>query len=541
MSNNNNQSSIRNPILGGKVFASGGFGCLFEPALKCEKVSSDSESSSSSSKKSSNNKTKKIVSKLMTEKHAISEYDEITKYKKFLERIPSYEDYFLIDGFTLCKPATLTESDLAGFDNKCKALVKKDITSKNINKEHLSTLRSLNMPYGGIDVGEYIKKHKFNYKKMIELNNSLINLLENGIMPMNDIDIFHCDLKESNILVDDLDKSHLYTRLIDWGLSTKYDRPKQEIPDVLMRRPFQYNVPFSSILFNDTFDKMYNTFLKENKGTELTFLKVRSFVIKYVILWIDERGPGHLKVLNNIFKHLFGSDLPKMDVKYYNDMIEFEYTFYFIFEYITKILLTYTIEDKLYLHDYFIDIFLKNIDIWGFTMTYIPMVEYLFEHYTTFNIKEKLIIDKIKECIILLIESSDTAIDTDILIYKLKELNSCFSDAGTNRRHTKNIQSSDTLELEPSILNLNKSKSKSNSKSKTKSKSKSKSSSLSNLNLLSSSLSNSKLLSKVSSNNGVAVRLSDIRPSALRSSTLKQMKQKSTSFTRKIREKEKNS
>ena len=85
---------------GGKVLASGGYGCVFNPALKCE----------GASKRESNK-----ISKLMTDKHATQEYEEINKIKDKLYLIRNYEDYFLIYDSTLCRPAKLTASDLTAF------------------------------------------------------------------------------------------------------------------------------------------------------------------------------------------------------------------------------------------------------------------------------------------------------------------------------------------------------------------------------------------------------------------------------------------
>ena len=59
---------------GGKVIASGGFGCVFSPALKCQ------------GKKT---RGKNRISKLLTKKHAISEYNEIKNFKKKLDKIPN--------------------------------------------------------------------------------------------------------------------------------------------------------------------------------------------------------------------------------------------------------------------------------------------------------------------------------------------------------------------------------------------------------------------------------------------------------------------
>ena len=54
---------------GGRVIASGGFGCVFSPSLKCK------------GKKREKNK----ISKVMTKKHAIAEYNEIINIKKKLQ------------------------------------------------------------------------------------------------------------------------------------------------------------------------------------------------------------------------------------------------------------------------------------------------------------------------------------------------------------------------------------------------------------------------------------------------------------------------
>ena len=82
----------RRKINGGKVIASGGFGCVFSPALKCKgKTSRESNK----------------ISKLMTKKHAIDEYNEIEIIREKLEKIPNYGAYFLLSGINLCEPASL--------------------------------------------------------------------------------------------------------------------------------------------------------------------------------------------------------------------------------------------------------------------------------------------------------------------------------------------------------------------------------------------------------------------------------------------------
>ena len=72
-----NTRNTRKNNKGGKVLASGGYGCVFTPALKCE-----------GSKKRDINK----VSKLMTDKHATQEYEEIISIKEKLDTIKNYKN-----------------------------------------------------------------------------------------------------------------------------------------------------------------------------------------------------------------------------------------------------------------------------------------------------------------------------------------------------------------------------------------------------------------------------------------------------------------
>jgi len=137
---------------GGKVLASGGFGCVFTPALKC---------------KGKSKRDKNKISKLMTNKHAKEEYDELLYVREKLNMIPNYKNYFLIDNFTLCKPNKLTQDDLKNY-RECGALEKEGITKKNINKS-LDKLLAINMPYGGITVEDFIINNKL-YMQLIKLN-----------------------------------------------------------------------------------------------------------------------------------------------------------------------------------------------------------------------------------------------------------------------------------------------------------------------------------------------------------------------------------
>jgi hypothetical protein len=400
---------------GGKVIASGGFGCIFKPELKC---------SLNNNEKRDQNK----ISKLMINKYAIEEYKLIQKFKSILQTIPNYENYFLLNGFTLCKPEKLTKEDLNNYNSKCKALKKKNITSKNINNS-LDKVLSLNMPNGGIDIDNYIEKNEFVSSNLIQLNNSLIDLLKNGIVPMNELNVYHCDIKDANVLV--LQEDQIFkTRLIDWGLSVfiikEENNDNVTIPKKLYRRPFQFNVPFSSILFNKEFIKNYHEFLT-NTDSNPDYFQIREFVINYIFIWNDIRGPGHLNAINKIIKIFTIKELTAIKKKKIRDhVIEYDFTYYYIVEYISKILEKYTNynEKKLDLINYFNNIFLKNIDIWGFTMIYISLVENLYNNFKILNQYQKELINKIKYIIIhFLYENPVQPINVNDLVYELTNLN----------------------------------------------------------------------------------------------------------------------
>lgn len=387
---------------GGSVIASGGFGCILKPSIKCTNHSAVSEDS---------------ISKLMLQKYAKHEYNEIQKYKKILRNIPNYSDYFLVEGFSLCKPAKLNKEDLTDFNKKCSALTKKNYSESTVNSQ-LDKLMSLNMPYGGVDIDDFIEKNEFNISKMKLLNNTLIQLLKEGVIPMNQQHVYHCDLKDSNILVDD--NKEFKTRIIDWGLSTIYTSQKK-VPNVLTHRPLQYNVPFSNILFNSEFTKLCGKFLKKNRNP--SYLEIRSFVINYVLFWVNDRGIGHLKKINTMFTILFGNDFVNIDTSYKGELIEFNFTFHYIFEYITQILHKYIKDGELHLHDYFENVFLKNIDVWGFTTSYFSLIDYIIDKNNGEIKSQQLkLINKVKEAYLLLIDSSDKPIGIDKLVAILEEI-----------------------------------------------------------------------------------------------------------------------
>ena len=369
---------------GGKVIASGGFGCVFDPALKCIDTS----------KRDSNK-----ISKLMTVRHATQEYEEINKIKQKLDSIQNYKDYFLIYDTTLCRPAKLSSSDLIAFKDKCSALPKDNITKTNINSK-LNEVMSLNLPNGGLPVDDYIYANG-GYDKLYKTHNALVNLLKKGILPMNKRKIYHSDIKDSNILMDDINSNSndsLKARLIDWGLSVEYDtESKSTFPKNWRNRPLQFNVPFSVIIFTDLFYEKYTNYL--NDGGKVESASLRPFVISYLKEWMKERGSGHYKFINEIMFLLYSHTLTSVSEDDKPAVIETEITMPYIIDYIVEVLLHYTkfkTDGSLNLREYLNNVYIKIVDVWGFITVYYPFLEMFSNHYANLNDNELKILNQLK-------------------------------------------------------------------------------------------------------------------------------------------------
>lgn len=365
---------------GGKVIASGGYGCVFNPALKCE----------GSSKRESNK-----ISKLMTERHATEEYEEINQIKSKLDSIRNYEDYFLIYDSTLCRPAKLTSTDLTSFSQKCTALPKDNITKTNINSK-LDEVMSLNLPNGGLPVDDYIYSNN-GYDKLYNTHIALIKLFKKGIIPMNDNNVYHSDIKDSNVLVDN-NGTELKARLIDWGLTVEY-KPSltTKFPRNWRNRPLQFNVPFSVIIFTDMFYEKYSKYL--NDGGQVEEVALRPFVIDYLNEWIKKRGAGHYKFINEIMFLLYSNTLTSISEASKPDVIETEITIPYIIDYIIDVLVHYSLrheDGSLNLRDYLNEVYIKIVDLWGFIMVYYPFLEMFSSNYFILNENELKIFKQIQ-------------------------------------------------------------------------------------------------------------------------------------------------
>ena len=194
---------------GGKAIATGSSGCVFEPPLTC----SDGQTV-----------PRNYVSKLSLSGTMDKEYTLNNFIKQRIQDIPNYNDYFIFFDIQ-CKPAPLTQDDRIQFEEICGNTLQNlqrnaqndRITSENINKklDLLSTIHGMN---GGLPLEAYVMRLIHEKLDFNAFHISMIRLLRNGIVMLNDNNILHGDIKLDNVVIQkDTRNNTIHLRLIDWG------------------------------------------------------------------------------------------------------------------------------------------------------------------------------------------------------------------------------------------------------------------------------------------------------------------------------------
>ena len=349
---------------------------------------------------------------------------------------------------------------MKNFKNVCRALPKDKITVKNIN-EHLDSLSLLNIPFAGLPIDDFfIKKANMNSLKIA--SELLLSLVENAVVKMNQKFVFHNDLKDSNILIDEPNgKSKYEMKIIDWGMACYY-KPgvTKQLPLVWLNRPFQFNNPYSIILFSGEFVKSYNDFLyfvKYKPSYDDTF----EFAKKYIHFWLNKRGNGHIKFISRIV-----------------DLIATIDVFDFIAHYLTKILVRFTDlkssnkSKNFQMNEYLNQVFIHNIDLWGFVTSFYSLFNIFLLNVNELNSFQVEQLRLLGELLFYTYTTSDTKLDIQVIKNKIIKFNDLFSNylndstaEGVNRfkipkKERSNGITGKTMEI--SIKNIRTSKKKKN-------------------------------------------------------------------------------
>lgn len=404
---------------GGDVIGSGGFGCVFSPALKC----------------ASGSYNENMISKLMLKKHAIDEHDIIQKIKRRVEKIANYGKYFLVDNITLCKPQKIMGADLHDYNANCGMLERHDITSKNMNA-NLDKLMLLNMPRGGISIDDYFEKHINSIDDdFTTINSNLIRLLENAVVGMNRLHIYHCDLKGSNVLLDD----NLVPRIIDWGLSNTYNG--KDDATLWSYYSVQFNTPFSSVLFGTHFKKWVE---KERPTTETMPAFIRQFVVGYMS---EQR---HFDIINSIFYMFFMDELPvalkrggstDRRKKWILEHITMNRVSQFLLELVQhfEIIEGGAIKESALMR-YLNGVYIHIVDVWGFIMTYLVEIELLYQNFDRLNSQELELFNHLKAIFMRFLYTPQLQpIKVGAIARELRQLNGLFG--GRRKLHSQSTLS----------------------------------------------------------------------------------------------------
>ena len=357
----------------GAAIAAGGFGCVFRPPIHCTSygpsVPYDEDG----------------VSKLMLERHAKVEMAEIRRVLPYVKKIPNAERYFILDDITTCVPGTLSTHDKKEYDEKCRTLTDKGYTRDNINLKR-GDLRLINIPYGGQDIDKFWNEWKHSKKSKATLNKefartniALVDLLLHAIRPLNTKGYVHMDLKGQNILRRE-HNGEVEVRIIDWGLSGAV--PAKGIPTNSKDRVIQYNVPFSNTLFatrdwpqrlkKDVTGLAASAKLSDPQVGRLEAMKIVAYQ-QYHDIRVSY-GHGHLEYLQHLFKRLFSNaaavpHTENWDNNYFSPTTA-------IINYNAAVLDKYVDSKGSFdSNRYFREVFSKNVDVWGFLMAYLPIID----------------------------------------------------------------------------------------------------------------------------------------------------------------------
>jgi hypothetical protein len=131
---------------------------------------------------------------------------------------------------------------------------------------------------------------------------------------------------------------------------------------------------------------------------------LEDFVIKYIYYWVEARGIGHLDYLNKMMTQA----LSKSRTNEINSDSLHTITIPYISNYLTKIIQksiktkTYNNNINVLIREYLDNVFIHNIDLWGFCTIYYPIFEIYYENYINLTLDEKKTLNSIKTLFVYL-------------------------------------------------------------------------------------------------------------------------------------------
>ena len=355
---------------GGEAVGRGSYGCVFRPALKCRGFNED---------------LGKYVSKLMCNKEANQEMQEIDNIINIIYNIPNNKEYFIPnkeEQFFKCNLEDIDKSNLKNSNicvnfQRCSESDKlRDLFKDNFsddesiqwivnNKKNLTIIQQ---PDGGEEFAKFIRKEMKNSEddEIKKISKILINLMKNGIKLMNEEGLLHLDIKPENLVIKD-DK----IRIIDWGLSINTKNKNfNVIKRNMIKHTLQFNILISNILFDDELIKYLHP-IKIRSSSSNTSIEISNHINDVnnqddLLDMINFGEEGHSNMIINYIIFL------RTSVKFEDEVLNIMNSYY------KKILNKYIkINNNTLKFDeekFYNEVYKHNVDIYSIFVTFVTMM-----------------------------------------------------------------------------------------------------------------------------------------------------------------------
>lgn len=193
---------------GGAAIAEGGYGCVFHPAIACDGNSQYAGDNA-------------YISKLMTTEAADDEMKESEDVRRIVGSAGLPTKYFGVPGYKCGYiSGSIGPNELADFTEPVSGRRQKSVKCRAIEAAAArpADFSVLQSRYGGPDLYTTFNNVVFGAARktvVATATKSMLKMLTEAIVPMNEAGLWHCDLKSENVLSSP-DGSDVM--MIDWGL-----------------------------------------------------------------------------------------------------------------------------------------------------------------------------------------------------------------------------------------------------------------------------------------------------------------------------------
>ena len=371
-------------LKGGKALGAGSYGCVFNPILNC-------------SDKSINPNSEGRISKLFINPEGTNEKKLLDKVLPFISKIHNNDKFFIPNSnkdfnLVLCKLGELKEEDKENMI-KCSNLRKLNNNNRfDSDQQVYNLLNNPDINYkleilqeenGGQDFKKFIDSMPPSNNILLSaLNKKILYLIKDGIMPLNNLGIIHCDIKPENMVIKPTlseymkgkaDQNNFTIRVIDWGLSVIYiplsPATFSKISKEMITHVFQFNILLSNILFNWesilAINKYYIPPIPGNKEQNIQSKYKLDFVCEAIYSYNKSKS-DHFSLIKEIINKLYNK--PEADEIKVKEVIT-NFLKSIILKYIE-----YRGEAERYLFNYFKEVYIHNVDIFGTLMYYVNLI-----------------------------------------------------------------------------------------------------------------------------------------------------------------------